>query len=401
MSIFSKHHNLRWAPRSDLDNLLPCVFCSEVDGEFVIEVKETDFPNGSNYFKRGTKSLKIPLRDLMFCAGIIQSPSPNPMSLSSWGFWLEHRDTLVLNKNGVRYSDYAAGWDARVKQLYSERLSCGLAAWCMWNIDSVIHIADAGGLIDNSTSPQDPRLKRGRLSSTNLYDDLKPDFFCVTSEGECVIAECKGSLGAPGKLTAAIAKGKQQVSNVRPIGINMRSTAGQLVFAMNLRGKSENVRSGADSRLNVVDPVFGETAVPFRISADEIALESYCKALSFFGASEASQALLSGRRFDLDDILYYAITLGEQLKMLPFAIDSNYLYGMDFHVATELFCAPLKGLAARLEESERPTFLLDADADADADHNTDLILPNGVMRVRLKLDWRTKNSNTLSALWGI
>lgn len=330
----------------------------------------------------------------MFCAGIIQSPSPHPMDPSTWAFWLQNRLTLVLNSSGVRYAKHFAGVDARKKQMYSEALSCGLAAWCLWNIDSVVHIADVESLVEGTKSPQDPRLKGSLLSSTNLYDNLKPDYFCVTDESECVIVECKGTMGPPSRLNSAIVKGKQQVSNVKPLGIKMRPRAGQLVFAMNLRGEHENVRVGAGSMLNVVDPEFGENYVPFRVTSDEVALGSYCKALSFMGASQDSRALLKGERVTPEKILPYVLTLSDNVGVLPFASDSFYFYGLDVRVATELFCGQLNGLFDRVSKIEK----LSLPVEYSQVKGENLILPNGVVRVSKMPPWRSSEPGIVTHL---
>lgn len=278
--------------------------------------------------------------------------------------------------------------------MYSEALSCGLAAWCLWNIDSVVHIADVESLVEGTKLPQDSRLKGSMLSSVNLYDNLKPDYFCVTDAGECVIVECKGTMGPPSRLNSAIVKGKQQVSNVKPIGINMRPDAGQLVFAMNLRGEHESVRAGADSTLNVVDPEFGSNYVPFRVNADEIALESYCKALSFMGASQDSRALINGERTTLKIILPYVLTLQDDIGVLPFASDALYFYGLDVRVAAELFCGQLNGLFERVSKIEK----LSLPTEYSQSIGDNLILPNGVVRVSKMLPWRNSESGVVMHL---
>lgn len=402
MAIFSKDHYLASAPNIE-EELLGIISrtrdkrdtpIARNNEKFIINVKETDFPKGAKYFGSGQKTLSIPLQDLMFCAGVIQSPSPYPMDPSAWAFWLQNRVTLVLNKSGVRYAEHFAGVDARKKQMYSEALSCGLAAWCLWNIDSVVHIADVESLLAGTKSPQDPRLKGSMLSSANLYDNLKPDYFCVSGKGECAIVECKGTMGPPSRLNSAIVKGKQQVSNVKPLGISMRANAGQLVFAMNLRGEHEHVRAGADSTLNVVDPEFGNDHVPFRVNADEIALGSYCKALSFMGAAEDSRALIRGERITLDKILPYVMALPNDIGVLPFASDQFYFYGLDVRVAEELFCGQLNGLFERVSKIQR--FSLPMEYSQIKGDN--LILPNGVVRVSKMLPWRNFEPGILSHL---
>ena len=333
-------------PRLDIEEIL--LACT---GDIRIFVEESDFPPSSHYFPKGITELSIPLRELMLCSGLMQSSASHPMSPSAWGFLLEHYESLALRPGILRYSSHASDWDPRVKQIFSERLSCGIAAWCLWNIDSIVHIADACEFIGKSgTGPYAGK----SLSGLKLYGKngkLKPDFFCITSKSECVIVECKGAMGPPSALSSDIAKGKLQVSNVKPVGVSVREKSGQLVFATNIRGEAEAPRTGCDSTLNVVDPEFAEDAIRTEVTSDRIAFMSYGKLLSFSGRQDIYLSLKDGYRFPDDEVIRRERQLKSRTKFITISETENFIYGLETHTALELLSRPLEGLSRRISET--------------------------------------------------
>lgn len=351
-------------------------FILDCIGSSSIFVKETDFPDSFKYFPEGTSELTIPFRELMLCSGLMQSPSINPMGPSAWGFLLEYFESVARRPGILRYSGHASSWDLRVKQIFSERISCGIAAWCLWNIDKVVHIADAGDFIGKSGSGA---YVGKSLSSLGLYGKsgkLKPDFFCLTENNECVIVECKGSMGPPSSLTTDILKGKEQVSNVRPVGINVRKLAGQLVFATNIRGENEVPKKGADSTLNVVDPEFGANAIDIKVSADNIALTSYGKILSYSGRQDIYTSLLRGHRFSENQVKDGELRFMDKTNFIPISESANFIYGIKTEAAIELLSKPLAGLSKYSPNKSKETI-----EHSRQSENALFELPNGFIAI--------------------
>lgn len=322
----------------------------ECTGSISIFVKETDFPAPSQYFPKSTSELTIPFRELMLCSGIMLSPASNPMSPSTWGFLLEHYESLARRSGILRYSRHASDWDPRVKQIFSERISCGIAAWCLWNVDSIVHIADTDDFIGKAGAGA---YAGKSLSSLGLYGKtgkLKPDFFCLTSKNECAIVECKGSMGPPSTLSSDIEKGKKQVSNVKPVDISVRKLSGQLVFATNIRGEHEAPQNGCDSTLNVVDPEFSKDAINIEVSPDRIAFMSYGKILSYSGRQDIYASLLRGYRFPEDEVKNREFRFMDKTSFIPVSQSENFIYGIKTSAALELLSKPLDGLSSRLSE---------------------------------------------------
>jgi hypothetical protein len=210
----------------------------------------------------------------------------------------------------------------------------------MWNSYDILHIADAGPFISKAIMDPSSPYNRKDLRSLRLFGKnggLKPDFFCLTRDGDCVIAESKGGIGPPSKLSSAKKKGKQQVENVEPTGVALRSNAARLVFASNFRHEGENVRAGAESCITVVDPEEGIDPVRIEVSADKLALHSYCKFLSLCGRSAIAKLLLRGRSIeDFGDFEELVIEAADH-RIVPMMYVGDYVLGLEMRVAKAVF----------------------------------------------------------------
>lgn len=303
-----------------------------------VRVQEESFPSGISFHKKNHACIR--LRDAFLCSGILMSPAIYNGGPRAWAFFLEHADSLRASSGALRVKRDCIHWDERVRTVFSERFGLGLAGWLLWNSYDVVHIADASPFIARAISDPASPFNKASLISLGLYGKnggLKPDLLCVTRSGECVIAESKGAIGPPSKLSSAKKKGKNQVDNVSLSGIKLRANGGRLVFATNLRHEDENPQPTKDSSVAVVDPVGSDDALEINVSANEIALHSYCKLLSFCGMSHAARMLLRGRSFELNQTLGERVIEIGGVKIYPLLIRDEQVVGLEARVAYALF----------------------------------------------------------------
>ena len=300
-----------------------------------ILVKETNFPAGVCFHRSGEERIRA--RDAFLCSGHLMSPATYNAGRRVWGFFLEHIESLRPTSGRLRLQSDVVNWEERVRTIFAERFCLGLAGWLLWSTYDVLHIADAGPFIAKTINdPASPYHLKGLLS-LGLYGKnggFKPDLFCLTKTGECVVAESKGAIGPPSKLTSAKRKGKEQVSNVAP-GITSRVNAGKLVFATNLRLATENPRPDKDSCITVVDPSHDDEAFRVKVNPDEIVLHSYCKLLSLCGLQKLAWLLLRGVPVNMPSFEEH-VKIG-RYKILPLLRTSRHLIGLEANVARIIF----------------------------------------------------------------
>ena len=201
----------------------------------------------------------------------------------------------------------------------------------------------------------------------------KPDFFCLTSSGECVIAESKGAIGPPSTLTSDKRKGKEQVSNVAPHGVPLRSNAGRLVFATNLRHAGENSRPDKDSCITVVDPDNEDDVLRIKVTPDEITLHSYCKLLALCGLQRLAWLLLRGISVGAGEpFSEQSVEIG-RYAVLPLLRTRRQLIGLEANVARILF-RNREGIASEITHA-----LAEQQIGSIYSTETALLLPNGIV----------------------
>lgn len=340
-----------------------------------VRIQEEAFPTGISFHRKSDAYIR--LRDAFLCAGILMSPAIYNGGARAWAFFLEHAESLRASSGALRVKSDCVHWEERVRTIFSERFGLGLAGWLLWNSYDVLHIADAGPFIAKTISDPASPYNKISLTSLGLYGQnggLKPDLLCLTRLGECVIAESKGAIGPPSKLSSAKKKGKKQVENVNPNGVNVRTHGGRLVFATNLRHEGENPQPTKDSSIMVVDPTDSSGALEIEVSADEITLHSYCKLLSFCGMTNIARTLLRGNSFDgVQELRQTYIEVGE-LKVFPLLIRSGQVIGLEARVAEVLFHNPKDLFEATSEVLPKNR----DDAGLVSDEQV-LIFPNGVV----------------------
>jgi len=342
-----------------------------------LDIRPESFPT-----PRSPWTETILARDLLLCVGLATSPATVPTDTAAWGFLIEHAQSFRPSSGQLRAIDAAGGWDSRMKGLFAERLGMGASAWLLWRRFDVVHIADAGPFIGRALqNPSNPFHGRG-LRSLGLYGKnggYKPDYFCLTTGSDAVVAESKGAVGPPSAVSRAErTKTKEQVRNVEPTGVGVRQDLGRLAFSTNVRLESDRVQRGADSGVVVEDPEGEEKAVPVPLTADELVLHSYCKTFQFFGLGHVAHALRAGLRPLLD--VHLAGEIAESFADEPvvfFTASGGTRLGLTLGICKALLVDGLHDLAERVETIRRRSPLLLESERYSSDALT--VLPNGVV----------------------
>lgn len=328
--------------------------------------KESKFPNGVSFIKNQIESISA--RDAFLCAGYLMSTTSSYSASRNWGFFIEHIESISDKSHILRISDELKDVDERIRTLFVEKFAVGLAGWLLWRNYKVIHIADASYFI-NKTIYNNSSIyhKKGLLYGKG--GKLKPDYFCLTSNNECVIAESKGGIGSPSILKEDFSKGKKQVQNVNPFGVNLRANANRLVFGMNIRYESDIVYSGKDTSVLVLDPNENEDTLNIEIKPEDIIFNSYGKFFSFCGLNDITKYLIHQNEpilsIELDD---KNIIKTKNFDIFPILQFDNFVIGLQIDIARLLFRRDIRSL-------------LDKNLFTDNSMETDtesLFLPNGI-----------------------
>jgi len=289
---------------------------------------------------------------------------------------IEHWRSFRALPGWLRIADEAAEWDARMRGLFAERCSMGLATWLLWRDFGVVHVADAGPFLsDVLLDPSSPYHGR-HLELLGKHGELRPDFFCLTSSMEVVVAEVKGAVGAPSAIPASEkVKAKQQVRNVDPVGLPIRATEGRLVFATNLRLASDVTRGpGTDSGVYIEDPDDHESgAIRVPLNADRVVVHAYSKVLQFLGLGIVGYLLRRGDRPLLPAEPPSETVEGEPLLVLAEA--SGLRLGLLATVAKAVLHGPENGTAERVGRALAESRMVRMAAERQGQEL--LLLPNG------------------------
>lgn len=353
--------------------------------EYDINVKEKGFTTSNAYFKN--PSFHVSSRDILLCSGLLTSAADSFLDFTAWGLYFQYAKALRPSSGHLRLAADVRDWDSRKKSLLSESLALGLAGYAMWFHDEIVFIADAGPFIGRSLAGPFFGSTNCSLTSLKLYGKnggYKPDLFCITSTGECIIAEVKAGLGSPSCLANDIIKGKKQVQNVKPVGISERTSRSRLVFATNFRYDDETVKIGKDTCLLVADPNENEMALKVRVSLDEIALSSYFNALRLSHRYDILAALSASKEpvYTKEQLEMMAVSLNNY-SIFPLYGDESMLVGVDMNVAVALFASPRQSIFGKLCEALAP---YRKERFSKQDHQDSLFLPNGIIIHRNAID---------------
>jgi hypothetical protein len=358
--------------------IIPYDFWARTSIRYDLSFAEIGFSSRNNYFQ-GTSD-QIAARDMFLCSGLLTGPAKNIYDYTAWGSCIQYARCLRPSIGHLRLVSEIESWDERKKGLFAEALSIGLAGYALWHYDEVIHIADAGPFIGRSIAGPYANTPKISLRSMGIYGKngkYKPDFLCLTKSDECVIVEVKGGIGPPSCLSSDFKKGKEQVENVKPDGIPLRSHNNRLVFGTNLRYEHNNVRTGKDSTLKVMDPEKDDEPISIKINQDELVLNSYKSVLRFAGRDDLIFSIDTSIEAIIPEDLIDRLTVQVQgLPIFPIFAQDGLLIGIYSPTASEIFASPREGLAKRVSES---LFKLDKGLSDFRRMDDGLMLPNGIL----------------------
>jgi len=337
----------------------------------------------------------VPAEELLLATGLAASPATLPTQFGEWGFLFEHAESLRPGPGQLRLVARAATWDSHVKGLFSDRFGMGIAAWLLWKWFDVVHVADAAAFIGRAMAdPQNPYYGRG-LTSLGLYGSsgrYKPDFFCLTSQNEAIIAESKAAIGPPSAVSVTErTKGKEQTRNVSPVGVRVRAGCGRVVFATNLRLENDRVRAGADTGVHIEDPEGSHDPLPVSVTADEIVIASYARLFDLCGLDPIGWALTAGFRPLVDSHAVQESSVDvEGEPVWFFGRVWGLRIGLLTRVAKPLLTASTDGIAARIREACLSSPILQRRARRQhevPDRRRAIVLPNGTVARALPADF--------------
>lgn len=343
-------------------------------------------PHGFSSLKAPWQS-RLSVAELLLCAGLAQSPAWSPHDRRAWGFLIEHATSIHPQPGHLRIIDESSGWDSRLRTLFAERLGLGFTVWHLWRRFKVIHIADAAPFLSRALlDPTNPYYGK-KLRLTGVHGELRPDFLCLTGSSEAVLAESKGAFGAPSAISAAEkAKAKNQLNNVEPIGVSLRSSENRLAFATNLRTASEHVNSTSkDTGVYVEDPDGNAQPLNFRVSADEIVIDAYAKILIFLGFGWLAHLLRRDIRPLLGELEAEETLVIYQEHFVLLRQLLGYQFGLPVALMRALLNEPAEGVALRVANVlERSALFGRSSEPGHPDRDQDvLIFPNGLIGTRV------------------
>lgn len=353
-------------------------FWSRTAVNYDLDLVESGFPLGQSYFS--VTADQVLGRDILLCSGILTGPATSIYDYAAWGFCMQYARCFRASPGHLRLVTGIESWDDRKKGLFAESLAIGLAGYALWYHDQVVHIADAGPFIGRAIAGPYSSIPRVSLRNKGLYGingKYKPDFICLTKQGECVIAEAKGGIGPPSCLSSPFKKGKKQVGNVDPIGIPLRNSNSRLVFGTNLRYEHENVYTGKDTTLKVLDPNQDDEPITLKLNKNELIITAYQSIFRFSDREDLSFLLEASEEAIISEDSVRRLTVQVQgLPIYPIYTNSWLLIGLYMPTALELLASHRDDIADRVSESLTKLWKDQLSFQRKDDH---LLLPNGIL----------------------
>lgn len=289
-------------------------------------LSERDFPGGG-YLTNALQNYRCSLQRLLLATGVAMSPSNGINSIEAYYAILRYSN-IFTNGLSLRIKEEIHKLDSHKKAIFSDELGFGACICILGDIYNIRFIADADYFILKTiTDPQSPYSNLS-LRGRGIYGDngkMHPDFFCIADDRTAVIAEAKGTFGVFSNVEGPLKKGKNQVRNVRPRGIALRSTASQLVIATQI--PYENINSRSNPHSVILDP---EENNPLDIDINEVEImkHSIAKTLVFSGFGEIAQSILLNKSIEyfIENLLENRVSIGDRDYYLLYGFENGWYY---------------------------------------------------------------------------
>jgi hypothetical protein len=246
------------------------------------------------------QNLSVQLARLLVETGIAVTPAANPLTDFRAGFAVVRYSEYFRAAQNAAIHPLAINNDpalrsSRLKQLMAEELASGVACYLLREYLDVVHIVD---------------YQVWRNLTNQRAVGRHPDYYCITSTGESLLVEVKGSISARRTpMTKPRARARVQLNNGVFGAEPVRAAGSRFSIATNLL-----IQGGANPRSisyieQIVPPVVragtnpatNPGAAPF---GDPAAL-SYCKILRYVGLDDEAERLLKGAPIRFDDPTFF------------------------------------------------------------------------------------------------
>lgn len=282
----------------------------------------------------------VNLHRILVEAGIALTLATTPFDDRAWFALYRYSGDFAGTAPSLRFYSGARSKDPRLLAVGSEEVATGITCFLLREHLGVDHIADALSA-----------LQSGDLEYINRIPAIRPDYFCLDSHGEVVIAESKGSTGTRSSITSRIVpEGWDQVQNVRPVNHPLRAMCGRVVIGTNFC--IQGIHSRSETTTIIKDPN-GENGQAQNPNSDTPILLAYAKALRFMGQNLLAERLLYRIPLSSEEDLRFEFPLrqiaGQRFYVTGFTPFGDYMRVTE-DVAKLLFLAPQKPLSQHMHE---------------------------------------------------
>lgn len=228
-------------------------------------------------FSNGT--VQVSLHRILLETGIALTHALSAFDPRAWFALYRYGGDFAGTAPDLRFYSGAIDKDSRLTAVASEEIATGITSYILREHLNLDHITDAYAAI-----------RSGDLEYVNPKSKERPDYFCLDSVGEVVIAESKGATGTRSRITGRIyPEGWEQVQNVRPVNHPLRASCSRVVVGTHICIDGYHNRS--ETTTIIKDPE-GEGSHERNPESDAPIRQAYAKALRFIGQDVLAERLL-------------------------------------------------------------------------------------------------------------
>jgi hypothetical protein len=320
-------------------------------------------------------TIRVSLHRILVETGIAVTLARSAYDPRAWFALYRYGGDFAGTSPSLRFYSGVSAKDPSLLRAASEEVATGITCYVLREHFGVDHIADVLAVLES-----------GDLEYVSRTPAIRPDYFCLDSRGEVVIAESKGATGTRSSITPRIVpEGWDQVQNVRPVNHSLRATCGRVVIGTNFCIQGIHRRSETTTIIKDPDGKNGQARNP---DSDAPIRFAYAKALRFMGQDALAERLLAAIPPVSEGYFRLEFPLGEIEGQRFYATGptpfGDYM-GFTEDVAKLLFLTPHKHLSQHMHEvlsefrHQRRDF-----------ENRGYALPNGIFVIH---EWALENVN--------